>query len=278
MALKTDAVGKEWPATTYQVGREKIKEYASVLGIENPVHFDVEAARAAGFRDVVAPPMFAVVYSSPAVGPAMFDPEVEMNFAAMVHGGQEFAWGEPAARATRSRPPRSASRSRRKCGKGFYVFETMSVNQDGAEVVRGTWTISSGGSEMSDVKVGDSIPELRVTPDKYLPHRYAGASGDFNPIHIDDEFAKAVGLPRNILHGLYSMGLVAKANAQGLAGGDPRALKRLSVQFRGMGMPEEEIVVTGTVKSVEGDRVVVETEAAQGDNRLIRNAEAELEL
>lgn len=126
--------------------------------------------------------------------------------------------------------------------------------------------------------VGDQIPELRVTPDKYLPHRYAGASGDFNPIHIDDEFAKAVGLPRNILHGLYSMGLVARANAQGLAGGDPRALKRLSVQFRGMGMPEQEIVVSGTVKAVEGDRVVVDTVAAQGENQIIRNAEAELEL
>jgi acyl dehydratase len=131
---------------------------------------------------------------------------------------------------------------------------------------------------MSDLNAGDAVPELRVTPDKYLPHRYAGASGDFNPIHIDDEFAKAVGLPRNILHGLYSMGLVAKANAQALAGGDPRALKRLSVQFRGMGMPEQEIVVTGTVKSVDGDRVVVETEAAQGDNRIVRNAEAELEI
>ena len=95
MAIKTDAVGKEWPATTYQVGREKIKEYANALGIDNPVHFDVEAARAAGFRDVVAPPMFAVVYSSPAVGPAILDPEVELNFAAMVHGGQEFEWAEP---------------------------------------------------------------------------------------------------------------------------------------------------------------------------------------
>jgi acyl dehydratase len=126
--------------------------------------------------------------------------------------------------------------------------------------------------------VGDQVPELRVTPDKYLPHRYAGASGDFNPIHIDDEFAKAVGLPRNILHGLYSMGLVAKANAQGLAGGDPRALKRLSVQFRGMGMPEQEIVVSGTVKSVEDGRVVVDTVAAQGESQIIRNAEAELEL
>jgi acyl dehydratase len=124
---------------------------------------------------------------------------------------------------------------------------------------------------------GDQIPELKVTPDKYLPHRYAGASGDFNPIHIDDELAKAVGLPRNILHGLYSMGLVAKANAA-VADGNPRALKRLSVQMRGMGVPEQEIVVTGTVKSADGNRVVVDTVAQQGETTLIKNAEAELQL
>jgi 3-hydroxybutyryl-CoA dehydratase len=131
---------------------------------------------------------------------------------------------------------------------------------------------------MADLKAGDAVPELKVTPDKYLPHRYAGASGDFNPIHIDEEFAKSVGLPSNILHGLYSMGVVAKAAAQGLAGGDPRALKKLTVQFRGMGLPEREIDVTGTVKEVDGNRVVVDLEAAQGDNRIIRNAQAELEL
>jgi MaoC like domain len=130
---------------------------------------------------------------------------------------------------------------------------------------------------MTELNVGDQIPEQRVTPDKYLPHRYAGASGDFNPIHIDDEFAKMVGLPRNILHGLYSMGLVAKANAA-LADGDPRALKRLSVQMRGMGMPEQEILVTGTVKSVDGDRVTIDTVAAQGETAIIKNAEAEVQL
>ncbi len=130
---------------------------------------------------------------------------------------------------------------------------------------------------MADLNPGDAIPELKVTPDKYLPHRYAGASGDFNPIHIDPEFAKAVGLPNSILHGLYMMGLVARANAA-LADGDPRALKRLSVQFRGMGAPETEIVVSGTVKSVDGDRVVVDTVAAQGENQTIRNAEAEIQL
>ncbi|HEX2708242.1 MAG TPA: MaoC/PaaZ C-terminal domain-containing protein [Solirubrobacterales bacterium] len=127
------------------------------------------------------------------------------------------------------------------------------------------------------MNVGDQVPELKVTPDKYLPHRYAGASGDFNPIHIDADFAKAVGLPSNILHGLYSMGLVARASAA-LADGDPRALRRLSVQFRGMGLPEQEIVVSGTVKSADGDRVVVDTVATQGENQIIRNAEAELEL
>ena len=125
--------------------------------------------------------------------------------------------------------------------------------------------------------VGDQVPELRVTPDKYLPHRYAGASGDFNPIHIDPEFAKMVGLPNTILHGLYMMGLVARSAAD-VAGGDPKALKRLSVQFRGMGAPETEIVVSGTVKSVDGGTVVVDTVAAQGENQTIRNAEAEVRL
>ena len=140
MALKTDAVGKEWPATTYQVGREKIREYASVMGIENPVHFDVAAAREAGYRDVVAPPMFAVVYSSPAVGPAMFDPDVGMNFAQMVHGAQVFEWEEPACSGDEITTTARCVSIEEKAGNGFYVFGTDSVNQDGARVVRGTWT------------------------------------------------------------------------------------------------------------------------------------------
>jgi acyl dehydratase len=122
---------------------------------------------------------------------------------------------------------------------------------------------------------GDQIPELRVTPDKYLPHRYAGASGDFNPIHIDKEFATAVGLPSNILHGLYGMAQVARA-VQAVAGGDPRRVRRLSVQFRGMGLPEQEIVVSGTVRSARDGTTVLDVEAEQGNKRIIRNAEAEI--
>src|SRR3954466_12760026 len=132
---------------------------------------------------------------------------------------------------------------------------------------------------MADTKLetGAAVPELTVTPDKYVPHRYAGASGDYNPIHIDPEFAKAVGLPSNILHGLYGMALVARP-AVAAVEGDPRSLRRLSVQFRGMGLPEQEITVTGTVIEASAGRVVLAMEAEQAGNRIIRNAEAELAL
>lgn len=130
---------------------------------------------------------------------------------------------------------------------------------------------------MAELNPGDALPELRITPDAGLTKRYAEVSGDPNPIHFDEDFAKSVGLPGVILHGLWSMAQVARAHSA-VADGDPRALKRLAVQFRGMGLPEQEIVVTATVREASDGHVVTETEAAQGDNRIIRNAEAELDL
>jgi acyl dehydratase len=129
---------------------------------------------------------------------------------------------------------------------------------------------------MADLDAGAEIPELRNTPDKYLTVRYAGASGDFNPIHIDEEFARAVGLPGRILHGLWTMAQVARAQTE--AAGGPQHLKRLSVQFRGMGVPEQEVIVSGTVREVTGGRVTVDTVAEQGGKQIIRNAEAELTI
>jgi acyl dehydratase len=131
-------------------------------------------------------------------------------------------------------------------------------------------------SAVTDLQVGAPIPELRVTPDKYLTVRYAGASGDFNPIHIDEEFARSVGLPGRILHGLWTMAQVARAQTE--AGGGPQSLRRLAVQFRGMGLPEQEVVVTGTVREISDSRAVIDTVAEQSGNPIIRNAEAELEV
>ena len=120
---------------------------------------------------------------------------------------------------------------------------------------------------------GDSI-ELKVTPDPYVTVRYAGASGDFNPIHIDEEFAQRVGLPGRILHGLWTMAQVARAHTE--AAGGPERLKRLSVQFRGMGVMGEEVVVSGSVREVSDGVATVDSQAEQSGRRIIRNAVAEI--
>jgi acyl dehydratase len=129
---------------------------------------------------------------------------------------------------------------------------------------------------MSGLAEGDQI-ELTVTPDRYVTVRYAGASGDFNPIHIDEQFALEVGLPGRILHGLWSMAQVARA-ATDAAGGDPAALQSLKTQFRGMGRLEQEIVISGLVTSVSDGVATAKLEAVQGDARLIRNGIAELRV
>ena len=126
------------------------------------------------------------------------------------------------------------------------------------------------------MREGDALPELTITPDRYVTVRYAGASGDFNPIHIDEEFARSVGLPGRILHGLWTMAQVARAVTE--SAGDPAALKRLEVQFRGMALPEHEITVTSTVKEVRADgTAVVVAHAEQNGKKIIRGARAEIE-
>jgi len=129
---------------------------------------------------------------------------------------------------------------------------------------------------MTEIAPGAALPELKVTPDKYLTVRYAGASGDFNPIHIDEEFAQSVGLPGRILHGLWMMAQVARAI--GAAGDGPAALRSLSIQFRGMGFPEQELAVSATVKDVADGVATVEAEAFQDGRRIIRKGQAKLQV
>lgn len=140
MALNTEAVGKSYPPTLYAVGREKIKEYAHAVGETHPLHLDPEAAREVGYADVVAPPMFAVVYASPAMTAALFDPEVGLDFAHMVHGGQEFRWGPLVVAGDEITTTATVKDISERGAMGFYVFETVSANQRGETVVLGSWT------------------------------------------------------------------------------------------------------------------------------------------
>jgi acyl dehydratase len=146
VALKTEAIGKTYPGLVYAVGREKVREFAHAVGETDRLHLDPGAARGEGFADVVAPPMFAVVYSAPAVAPALFDPEVGLDFAHMVHGGQEFRWGPLVVAGDEITTTASVKDISERGEMGFYVFESVSVNQRGDTVCTGTWTnIVTGG-------------------------------------------------------------------------------------------------------------------------------------
>lgn len=141
MPVNQDVVGKEYPPTTYEIGAEKIREYARAIGEKNPVHHDRAAAQEAGFRDLVAPPMFVVVYAAEASGKPMFDPEIGMNFAKLVHGAQAFEWAEPVCAGDTITTAIKLSSATEKGGMEFYEIEHESTNQDGATVSTGTWTV-----------------------------------------------------------------------------------------------------------------------------------------
>jgi len=139
MAVSTQAIGKTYPAVVYAVGREKVREYAWAVGETNPLYVDLDAARAAGYADVVAPPMFAVVYAGRSITPALFDPEVGIDFANMLHAGQEFEWGPLVVAGDEITTTTAVQEIDERGGMGFYVFRTDSRNQRGETVCTGIW-------------------------------------------------------------------------------------------------------------------------------------------
>jgi acyl dehydratase len=147
MTIKTDAIGKSYPPLVYAIGREKIREFAAAVGETNPVHLDVEAARAAGYDDVVAPPMFAVVYAGGSVTPALFDPEVGIEFSMLVHGRQEFRWGRVVVAGEEITTTTTVKDISSRGGLAFYVFETTSTDHGHETVCTGLWTNIVRGAE-----------------------------------------------------------------------------------------------------------------------------------
>lgn len=320
MAAGVDAaVGKRWPATSYEVGREKIREYAGALGLDAPIHQDHDAARAAGFRAAVAPPVFAAVYVARSLAAAMFDPESGIFDPAaglagyrFVQRRQWFRWHEPVCAGDRIETVARLVAAEDADGARYRTFESKSANQDGALVLEGRYegvvpapgggkrrsepaapvgeavravgsaaaTRAAGegaaaGGSVAGLAVGDAWPELRLTPDRYAPHRYAGASLDFTPFHLDADLARAIGLPGIILHGLYTYAQLARALLTPY-GSDPRALRSLGARFRRPAVPERELIITGKVTAAADDRREVACAVSQDGREVISEGMAEL--
>jgi acyl dehydratase len=297
-----DAVGRRWPPQEYEVGREKIREYADVLDCGSPLHRDHDVARQAGFRAAVAPPTFAAVYVARSLAGAMFDPasgifdpDVGLAGYRFVQRRQRFEWLEPVCSGDRISTVARLAEAEDRDGARYRTFESESVNQLGEVVLRGRYqgvvpaprppggsrppspadepVATPGATGRTGFEPGDAYPEFRITPDRYTAQRYAGASGDFTPFHLDADLAKAIGLPGIILHGLYTFGQLAHGLLEPF-GGDPRALRSLGARFRRPSVPESELAMAGRVESAQGGIMHVACSMAQDGRQVLTEGEA----
>jgi acyl dehydratase len=147
VSVPSDKIGKRYEPVVYAVGREKIREYAHAVGETNPLHLDLDAARAAGHADLVAPPMFAVVYCSQTFITALFDPELEIDFAHLVHGAQEFRWEQLVVAGDEITTTLTVTDISERAGLRFDIFETVSMNQRGETTCIGTWSTIIRGED-----------------------------------------------------------------------------------------------------------------------------------
>lgn len=254
MALNKAVVGKEYPPQSYEVPAEAPRKYAESYNEDNPAFFG---------DDAIAPPQFGVVYSWTSLGAPMFDLELHgseeqqgKNLMRLLHGEQDMRFGKPVKAGDTISTTASVQGIEEKESGDVLRIALHSVNQNhetvldavGTMFIRGKSKGASGGApaEVPDRGAPDFTYAQKIDPDQ--THRYAEASGDFNPIHTDPNMAQMAGLPGIIVHGLCTMAIAGKGVTDQVAGGDPTRLKRLKVRFSKPVFPEQTITTEGWKK------------------------------
>jgi acyl dehydratase len=226
----------------------------------------------------------------------IFDPELGLAGYRFVQRRQEFRWHEPVCAGDTIRTIARLTGAEDRDGARYRTFESESANQDGRLVLEGRYQGVVPALEPGPKRPrpdapapaapedsgtghapGERIPLFRITPDRYAAQRYAGASGDFTPFHLDAELARAIGLPGIILHGLYTFGQLAHGLLEPFDG-DPRVLRALAARFRRPAVPEEELTVAGIVTGAGEGGVEVACTVEQGGREVIAEGEAVLAL
>ena len=256
MGLNADLAGKSYGTKTYEVTADAIEKYARATNDENDRYLG-------GAGDVVAPPVFLVVPAFESFMAAGMDPELQADLLRLVHGSEEHVLYEPVRPGDVLTVESVLETVETKDTGETFTVKATETNQDGRVVaeVRGTMFIRGSGSGAKSAGAQpeaerDIVYEETTKVDDDQTHRYAEASGDFNPIHLDDNTAKMAGLPGIINHGMCTMAIATKGAVNGLAGGDPTRLKRVGVRFSKPVLPGQELT-TRFWKDSDGDGVTV---------------------
>jgi acyl dehydratase len=280
MALPIEKLGTKYAPTTVEIEPARAKAYAAATNDDNPAY---ESGK-------YAPPVFGVVpvWGQLLQASADLIPAEAMMF--IVHGEQDMHFHQPLVPGT-SLTTTALAHSVRVAPNGTrFIAQLDSTNEAGEPVltqyvtifIRGMGDGESGGP---DTPSHDFPDDARATPagtftipvDDDQTFRYREASGDEMPIHLDDAFAKSVGLPGIIAHGLCTMAMCSQAVIKTVADGDPGRLKRLAVRFASNVFPGNDIEVALFDAGTVDGRKAYAFEAASAGAVVIKNGWAEVE-
>ncbi|QUH05231.1 MaoC family dehydratase N-terminal domain-containing protein [Saccharopolyspora erythraea] len=147
MPLDQSFIGREYPPTpTYEVGREKIREFAEAIKDRSPLHRDPEAAKAAGYPDVIAPPTFAVLLSMKAHDAIVEDPQLGLDYSRVVHGQQEFTHHRPIQAGDRLRTVVHVDDIKARTGNDFLTVRAEITTVEGEPVCTAKSTLVARGT------------------------------------------------------------------------------------------------------------------------------------
>ena len=283
MGLNRELLGKVYQGPDWEVTVESTRAYAAAYGDDNQSFL--------GGGEIVAPPMYGVVFQLPALMAPLFDPDLEVNMGKLVHGEERMRYLVPVKPGDTISSKAVVAAIEEKSSGEVLDIALESVNQDGVKVCESKAVMFIRGKKKDggEKQAEDRKPEPAEPPPrevlltrtlpttKEMPAAYAEASGDRNPIHLDEGFAQAMGLPGCIVHGLCSMAISQKVVIDALCDGDPLRLKSYGVRFSGMVIPGDELT-TEVYKLEETDallKVGVEVKTQNGD-AVITMAEAEI--
>jgi acyl dehydratase len=279
MPLNKNLVGKEYPPPTSEATLAAMQNYARAYNDDNPAFFDT--ARAGG---IVAPPMYAVVLTWPSIMAVIGDPDLKVDVVRLLHGEQDMEFIRPIRPGDKITSVAKVASIETKASGETLVIEINAKNAAGELVNRTLFNafIRGGGRGGLDARIaepdrGEPLLAVAQQVDKDQTYRYKEASGDYNPIHVDENFAKMAGLPGIIVHGLCTMAFTSKVMIGQLCGGDPVKLKRLRVRFTRPVLPGQ-IITTRVWPDGERDhRKIFAFETVNPDGRaVIRGGLAEI--
>lgn len=279
MALPADKLGTRYEQRTAVVDAQQPRAYAAATNDDNPAYRD----------GLAAPPVFGVVPTWEATMTALVDLVPPESMPMLLHAGHDMRFHRPvvpgmtlvtAAEPYNIRPTRAGTwmtlRITSDDGRGHPVLEQFATM-----FIRGFKSPESGGGEKPDHSFPPSARQVKVAEvtshiDADQTYRYRDASGDDNRIHIDDEFARSVGLPGIIVHGLCTMAMCGAAVVDTVAGGDPARLKRLAVRFSKQVLPDSDLVTSIHAVGHDSGLAVYAFEAISRGDRVIRDGRAEV--